>query len=182
MENRNIFTKISDIMCKVERTVTWVAFAAMLALLLIQVICRYLLELPLAWAEELIRYSYIAVSFLGAVVALRERSHISIDILPSVIEKKIKDEGKRELIFDAVDIFANLVQVGLFIALSVWMVKYTIDLDARNQITTANQWPMWIMCMPVTISCILMVFHGLLNVLETIVKLCSMKKTGKAVA
>lgn len=182
METKNVFSKIGDAFCKVERTVTWVAFALMLALLLIQVICRYLLELPLAWAEELIRYSYIAVSFLGAAVALRERTHISIDILPSIVTKKVKDEKKRDTILDCVDIFANVVQTGLFIVLSIWMIEYTIDLDVRNQITTANQWPMWIMCLPVTISCILMAFHGTLNTLETIMKLVKLRKAGKVVS
>ena len=71
MEKKNIITKINDGFCKVEKTITWVVFAIMLALLLIQVFCRYLFEMPLAWAEELVRYTYIAVSFLGAAVALR---------------------------------------------------------------------------------------------------------------
>jgi len=181
MENRNIFTKIGDGFCKVEKTVTWIAFALMLALLLIQVLCRYLFELPLAWAEELIRYSYIAVSFTGSIVALREHTHISIDILPSILEKKIQDEAKKEITLDSIDIFANLVQAALFVVLSVWMTEYTIDLEVRNQITTANQWPMWLMCLPVTISCILMAFHGVLNALEDIVKIRGAKQMRKAV-
>ena len=86
----------------------------MLALLLIQVFCRYLFEMPLAWAEELVRYTYIAVSFLGAAVALRERTHISIDILPSIINSKVKDENKKRLINDGLNLFADVVQLALF--------------------------------------------------------------------
>ena len=181
MEKKNIITKINDGFCKVEKTITWVVFAIMLALLLIQVFCRYLFEMPLAWAEELVRYTYIAVSFLGAAVALRERTHISIDILPSIINSKVKDENKKRLINDGLNLFADIVQLALFIVLTIWMAEYTIDLDVKNQITTANQWPMWLMSLPVTVSCGLMAFHALLNALEDIIDLAG-KKDRKAVA
>lgn len=181
MEKKNIITKINDGFCKVEKTITWVVFAIMLALLLIQVFCRYLFEMPLAWAEELVRYTYIAVSFLGAAVALRERTHISIDILPSIINSKVKDENKKRLINDGLNLFADVVQLALFIVLTIWMAEYTIDLDVKNQITTANQWPMWLMSLPVTVSCGLMAFHALLNALEDIIDLAG-KKDRKAVA
>ena len=182
MEKKNIISKINDAFCKVEKTITWIAFAIMLGLLLIQVFCRYLFEMPLAWAEEMVRYTYIAVSFLGAAVALRERTHISIDILPSILENKIKDPAKKEFWLECLDIFANLVQLVFFIILSIWMLEYNIDLDAKNQITTANQWPMWLMCLPVTGSCMLMAFHGLLNALEDIVNMSRLIKSRKAVA
>ena len=79
MENKSIVTKVNDRICAVEKTLTWIVFSIMLALLVIQVICRYCFDWPLAWAEELVRYTYIGVSFLGAAVAVRENSHICID-------------------------------------------------------------------------------------------------------
>ena len=184
MEKKNIITKINDGFYHVEKTITWIAFAIMLALLLIQVFCRYLFEMPLAWAEEMVRYTYIAVSFLGAAVALRERTHISIDILPSLLESKVKNPEKKELLLDALDIFASIVQMIFFIVISKWMLEYNIDLEVKHQITTANQWQMWVMCAPVTLSCMLMALHGLLNTLEDIVDFVQTekRKKGKAVA
>ena len=65
--------------------------------------------------------------------------------------------------------------------MTIWMAEYTIDLDVKNQITTANQWPMWLMSLPVTVSCGLTAFHALLNALEDIIDLAG-KKDRKAVA
>ena len=178
MEKKSLITRISDGFCKVEKTITWIVFAIMLALLLIQVICRYVFSMPLAWAEEMVRYAYIAVSFVGAIVAVRERSHISIDILPSLMEKAIKNEKRRTLVLDIMDIFANLVQLVFFIILSIWMLEYTLDIAEKNQITTANEWPMWLMCLPVTVSCMMMAFHGLLNTLESLVDMRRVRKAG----
>jgi len=181
MERANLIVRINDGFCKVEKTITWIAFAAMLSLLLIQVFCRYVLTMPLAWAEELVRYTYIAVSFTGAIVAVRERSHIGIDIILSIINKVFKSARARRNALDALDIFADVVQVIFFSVIAVWMVEYNIDIAAKNQITTANEWPMWIMCLPVTISCFLMAFHGVLNALESILDMVSVRKGGAAV-
>jgi len=172
MEKKNVITRINDGFCAVEKTVTWIAFAIMLSLLLIQVFCRYVLTMPLAWAEELVRYTYIAVSFTGAIVAVRERSHIGIDIVLSFVGK-IKNETVKRRALDALDIFSNVVQLVFFVIIAIWMVEYNIDIAAKNQITTANEWPMWIMCLPVTISCFLMAFHGLLNTLESLIDIFS---------
>ena len=40
MEKKNMITKVNDAFYKVEKTITWIAFAIMLGLLLIQVFCR----------------------------------------------------------------------------------------------------------------------------------------------
>ena len=45
MEKANLVTRINDRFCKIEETVTWIAFAVMLGLLLIQVFCRYVLTM-----------------------------------------------------------------------------------------------------------------------------------------
>ena len=168
MEKKNLITRVNDGFCAVEKTVTWVAFAIMLSLLLIQVFCRYVFSMPLAWAEELVRYTYIAVSFTGAIVAVRERSHIGIDIVLSIVGK-IKNETIRRRSLYALDIFANVVQLVFFVIIAKWMVEYNFDIAAKAQITTCNEWPMWAMCLPVTVSCVLMAFHSVLNTLESLI-------------
>ena len=180
MEKTNLITRVNDGFCKVEKTITWIVFAIMLSLLLIQVFCRYVFSMPLAWAEELVRYTYIAVSFTGAIVAVRERSHIGIDIILSIVNKVFKTERSRRNAMDALDIFSSVVQVIFFAVITVWMIEYNIDIAAKNQITTANEWPMWIMCLPVTISCGLMAFHGVLNTLESLLDMFTVRKGGAA--
>ena len=140
----------------------------MLSLLLIQVICRYVFAMPLAWAEELVRFTYVGVSFTGAAVAVRERSHIGIDIILTLVDKTFKSERTRKNVLSGLDIFSNSVQVIFFSVITWWMIEYNLDIAGKNQITTANEWPMWLMCLPVTLSCGLMAFHGVLNTVEVL--------------
>ncbi|HQZ04533.1 MAG TPA: TRAP transporter small permease [Burkholderiaceae bacterium] len=54
-----------------------VLFVGMLALVLAQVVMRKFFE-PLVWSEELARYVFIWVSFVGWVIASRKRSHVHV--------------------------------------------------------------------------------------------------------
>jgi TRAP-type C4-dicarboxylate transport system permease small subunit len=46
-----------------------------------QVFSRYVLGNPFIWAEELARTLFIWTSFLGAVVALKQKRHFAIELL-----------------------------------------------------------------------------------------------------
>ena len=63
------------------RVIEWLAAlltAGMVAAIFIQVSNRYIFNSPIAWTEEVARFMFIWLSFLGAFLALREHSHISI--------------------------------------------------------------------------------------------------------
>jgi TRAP-type C4-dicarboxylate transport system permease small subunit len=53
-------------------------FVAILVVMVLQVMFRYVLAAPLTWTEELARYLYIWACWLGAPVALRRGNHITI--------------------------------------------------------------------------------------------------------
>jgi TRAP-type C4-dicarboxylate transport system permease small subunit len=56
-------------------------FLAIFALVLAQIVWRYGLGSPLVWSEEVARYLYVWVAFLGWAVAARRGSHIAIQAL-----------------------------------------------------------------------------------------------------
>lgn len=57
-----------------------VLFIGMCLLVLAQVVARKFFE-PLVWSEELARYTFIWVAFLGWVVASHHKSHIRITLV-----------------------------------------------------------------------------------------------------
>lgn len=52
---------------------------AMTVVCLAQVIWRYVFNDPLIWSEELSRYLFVWIGYLGAWVAWRRRQHIALD-------------------------------------------------------------------------------------------------------
>lgn len=64
-----------------DRHVAILAFCVMQATVFLQVFTRYVMNLPLAWPEEVARYSLVWLTFMGASAAVRANEHIRIDAL-----------------------------------------------------------------------------------------------------
>jgi TRAP-type C4-dicarboxylate transport system permease small subunit len=61
------------------------AFVVMLVSSVLQVIFRYLLNLPLMWTEELARMMCVLTTYFGAVVVLLLREHIRVDLIDTMV-------------------------------------------------------------------------------------------------
>jgi TRAP-type C4-dicarboxylate transport system permease large subunit len=71
-----------ELLTKLERLVIAGLMAAITILTLAQVFWRYILELPLQWSEEIARYCFVWVTFLGAATLMRlQDGHPAIDAL-----------------------------------------------------------------------------------------------------
>ncbi len=55
----------------------------------LQVIFRYVVNSPLGWTEEVMRYSVAWVTYLGAVAALFRGEHMAVDALIMVVPPRI---------------------------------------------------------------------------------------------
>ncbi len=56
-------------------------FCALFVIVLAQVFFRYILNSPLIWSEELARYIFVWISFLGWLMATRDQDHIVLTML-----------------------------------------------------------------------------------------------------
>ncbi len=70
-----------------------ILFIGLVICVFLQVFSRYLLPISLPWTEELARFIFIYITFLGAAIALREQEHIII----SVVFDKLSDKFRYSL-------------------------------------------------------------------------------------
>jgi len=77
-----------DILEKLDKLIMKVLFYAcaflmflMVLIITSQVVSRYILSSPLTWSEELGRYTFVWMSFLGMAAAIKLGSHVALDIL-----------------------------------------------------------------------------------------------------
>lgn len=54
---------------------------AMMVIIFSQVVARYVFHHSLTWSEELGRYIFVWISFLGMAAAFRNGSHVALDLL-----------------------------------------------------------------------------------------------------
>lgn len=91
--------KIIDILFKIVEVVLALLFAVMVVLVFIQVLARFIFNSSTTWTEEIVNYSMIWVSMLGACVLMRVKGHMAIDNISNALK------GIAKLLF-------NIVSVG----------------------------------------------------------------------
>ena len=80
------FTAVNDFVLKIETFLMALITITLVVVITIEVVCRYIFFVSTAWAEELSRYLFIWLTYIGSAYALNEGSHIEIDVFKQIIE------------------------------------------------------------------------------------------------
>ena len=73
--------RLIDLYCRLLKLVIVACLAAMVVLVFTNVVMRYLFNSGIATSEELSRWLLVWLTFLGAIVALRQHAHLGVDSL-----------------------------------------------------------------------------------------------------
>lgn len=73
-----------------DRRIAVAAFCMMQVAVFLQVVTRYVLNVPLSWPEEFARYCLVWLTFMGASAAFRANEHIRIDALLLVLPSRFR--------------------------------------------------------------------------------------------
>jgi len=126
-----------------------------------QVILRNFLNSGLLWTDLFLRQLVLWVGFLGASLAVRERRHISIDVLPQFIPASYKP-----LIQVLVNLSAGLISV--FLTVAAW--KF-VQMEMEFSTTLFLDLPAWIFQTILPFSFGLISLRYFLHVLDDSIKL-----------
>jgi TRAP-type transport system small permease protein len=73
--------RIIDLYCRILKCTIAVCLAVMVVLVFGNVVLRYAFNSGITVSEELSRWLMVWLTFLGAIVALREHAHLGVDTL-----------------------------------------------------------------------------------------------------
>ncbi len=128
----------------------------MLLQVLWQVFSRYILKIPSSFTDELSRFLLIWIGLLGASYATGKKMHLTIDILPSLLQGR----KKRNL-----DLLINMLVI--FFALTVMviggirLVYITLTL---GQTSSALEIPLGYIYAVIPFSGFMIIFYSVLNI------------------
>ena len=55
-----------------------------------QVFSRYIIDVPAIWTEEIGRYSFINMVFIGSAIGVRRNTHFGVTLLTDIMSAKVK--------------------------------------------------------------------------------------------
>lgn len=102
----------------------WICVASlsvMTLMIVLQVLFRYVIQSSLSFSEELARYMFIWSAFVGSALALKNRSHVSIEIIVANLPRAIK---KRAIV---VSNALSFIFYALLVVYGIIMTVHTLD-------------------------------------------------------
>ena len=111
----------------VDRLVNWAlatALGTMTVIVFVSVMFRYVLNQPLAWTEELASLLFAWVTFVGAFVGFRSRSHIAIDTLVVFLPENVRRGIGRIVDVIVMAVLGLFVWEGVRLCLTTWSLEF----------------------------------------------------------
>jgi TRAP-type C4-dicarboxylate transport system permease small subunit len=113
-----ILTTLND---NAERWALLMFYVMLVATMFIEVLRREILSYSSIWGEEIVRYSFIYLAWIGAAAAVKERGHIRIDVIMQYVGRRTKA---------ALYIFGDLVMFAVAVIAFYWSLE-TVLVSAK---------------------------------------------------
>ena len=104
-----------------ERWLLLVFYVMLVITMAIEVLRREIFAYSSIWGEEIVRYSFIYLAWVGAAAAVKERAHIRIDVIMHYLSPRVKA---------VLYIFGDLVMFGVAIIALYWSFE-TVHVSAK---------------------------------------------------
>ena len=113
-----------SVLDRVVQTALGVGMGVMTFVVFASVIFRYLLNRPLSWTEELASLLFAWITFTGAFVGFRSRSHIAIDTLMVCLPKALRQRITRVVDILVLVMLLLFVWQGVRLCLTTWSLEF----------------------------------------------------------
>ena len=137
--------KALKILRKATDAIVAVLFSVLVALVLIQVFTRAL-HIPQTWIDEISKFVFVWVTYLGGAITVRKGANITFDLLL---------EGTKGKSYKILFTFVNIVCIIFLAAMAV--LGSQAAWANRVQLSTMTRVNMGLMNMAIPIGCVLMI-------------------------
>lgn len=150
--------KLDGILVKLLFYICGFLMFLMTAVVTAQVVSRYVFDNPFSWTEELGRYTFVWVSFLGMAAAIKVGSHIALDMLV----RALKGLSRKFLA-----VFNNLLVLVFAVFLTISGFNL-VELGTRQHSPSLGL-PMDIVYIVIPISGLLLIYFVLSETIQVVV-------------
>ncbi|MPW25569.1 TRAP transporter small permease subunit [Alkalibaculum sp. M08DMB] len=134
-------------------------FSIMVVLVFLQVVMRYVFQSSLSWSEELARYMFLWIIWLGASYATKKNAHISLDFVTSRLSLKLQKT-------------VWIIKMAIWIAFTIFLAyisfRLTYMIFERGQMSPALKIPMGYAYASIPVGVTMMLFRIIQNFITEI--------------
>jgi TRAP-type C4-dicarboxylate transport system permease small subunit len=98
---------------------------------LVNVIARYAFNSPISWAEEVARYAFIWMVFIGAAVCTKRSRHIAVDAVVSALPKISQPFCRLLADLATATLMVILVYYGMVLTVSATQLTSTLSIPTH---------------------------------------------------
>ncbi|MEH7246862.1 TRAP transporter small permease [Neobacillus niacini] len=152
------FVKLFDRIENLFMVLAFISITLMMLLISGDAIGRYVFHSPITGANEIVKtFLIVGVVFIGLSNTLKEKEHISVDIVVQKFPQKIRK---------ILSLFVNLLGLLLFIFITYesWIVTYQAFVTNENYIG-AFSFPMYAAYGLVPLGCLFIIVRLVINIL-----------------
>jgi len=136
-----------------------IAFTSLIFLTFLQVLSRYVFQTPITFTEEMGRFLFIWISFLGAAIVMKHDKHIRLDLLQEKVHQNVRS---------MIDIMVFLL-IFAFSALVFFQGIKLVSATSR-QIAPVSRIPMSYIYLNIPISAFFICLYSIGHIISKIQK------------
>lgn len=167
--------KIGHYYDKAEEVCLVAILAICVVIIFLQVIMRFVFNNSLSWSEEICKYLFIWLIWLGTSIAAKVKGHLCIEVI----------SGKARGTFKyALDILVKMIWLALCVFLLVNGADLVMSMIARNKTASSVPWlKVWVVYLAIPVSQGILSIRIILEILEDARRLihhdCGTEKAGE---
>lgn len=112
----NMLQKVCNAIFKAFYVFAAFTFAVLLVILLVNVISRNLLGGSIAWIEEISRYIFTWMMFMGIAIGVHYKKHLGVEFITGLYPEKIRK---------CIGFISDILTLALFVILAIYGFRYS---------------------------------------------------------
>lgn len=144
---------------RLEKTALALILCLLIVMGFVQVVCRFVLRMPLAWAEELLTFCLVWASYLGASTATHERKHIMVSMFVDKLPKPLRI---------GFTVLSQLLWLGCAVTMAWLGWNMTLTYFSRGAVTLGGKYPYWVAAVIIPVSMVLMSLRVVILIVQTL--------------
>jgi len=134
---------LDRLMAFIENLISIAGFSAMVVLVVVGILSRFVFHIPFMWIEEASRYLMVAGVYVGVSMGIRDKAHLGLTALIDALPPKPKKLLQMTL---------NVIMIFLCLYFSIYTISFMHQVQTNGQASPALRFPMWIVYIPMGIG------------------------------